>query len=86
MNAAQTAQEVFDRDFLSIRHGLLNVAAALDRVDRAADAQANAQQMHSDPRMNKIHEVLKILGESGDDRAERVQLLLSRKYEANWQK
>ena len=82
MSAAQTAQEVFDRDFLSIRHGLLNVAAALDRVDRATDAQ----QVRSDPRMNKIHEVLRILGESGDDRAERVQLLLSRKYEANWRK
>ena len=80
MSAAQTAQEVFDRDFLSIRHGLLNVAAALDRVDRAADAQ----QVQSDPRMNKIHEVLKILGESGDGRAERLQMILSRTYESNW--
>ena len=80
MTGSQTANETLDRDFLDMRHGLLDIAAALDRIDRGRDADA----VRSDPRMRQMAEAIGILRESQPGRAERVQIIFSRSYDPNW--
>jgi hypothetical protein len=75
-----TAAQTLDRHFLEIRCGLLDIAAALDRIDRREGA-ASAQ---ADPRMEGIRQAIEILRSEGDDRAERLQLLFSDPYQAGW--
>ena len=72
------APEVLNREFPEIRARLLQLAAALDRMDRAAGSP------EGDARRQKIREALAILGEQGPDRAERLQMLFSLPYDANW--
>lgn len=72
------APDVLDREFLEVRARLLQVAAALDRLDRAAG------DVSADPRLDKIRRALAILENPQADRAERIQLLFSRPYEPDW--
>ena len=72
------APEVLNREFLEIRARLLQIAASLDRLDRAAGS------VEDDPRLAKIREALAILEDESADRAERIQLLFSRPYEPAW--
>lgn len=74
------AAEVLNREFLEIRARLLHLAASLDRLDRADGSVGD------DPRLAKIREGLEILAGDDSDRAERIQLLFSRPYDANWVK
>lgn len=76
----QTAAQVLDRHFLEIRCGLLDVAAALDRIERS-DAFAKSE---SDARLAQIQKALQILASAGDNRAERIQILFSDEYQAGW--
>ena len=73
------APEVLQREFLEIRARLLQVAASLDRLDRAEGSVAG------DPRLAQIHDALAILADGEPDRAERIQLLFSRTYDSHWQ-
>jgi hypothetical protein len=72
------ALEVLNREFLEVRARLLQIAASLDRLDRAAGS------VEEDSRVSKIREALAILEEDSPDRAERIQLLFSRPYEPAW--
>jgi hypothetical protein len=72
------APEVLNREFPEIRARLLQLAAALDRMDRAAGSP------EADPRPQKIREALEILLEARPDRAERMQLLFSLPYDPGW--
>ena len=65
------ASEVLNREFLEIRARLLQVAASLDRMDRAAGS------VHGDGRLQGIQRALEILQGSGADRAEQIQLVFS---------
>ena len=79
MPPVATAAEVLDREFLGIRARILDLAAALDRIDRAGTMAAG------DLRMARIVKGLEVLlGPSGADRAERVQQAFSLPYQANW--
>jgi len=78
MTFPRTRSEVLDREFLEIRAGILQVASALDRIDRA-DGSAE-----SDARLRQIRGGLELLLCEGDDRAERVQLAFSRPYDEAW--
>lgn len=80
MTATPSATQVFERHYLEIRCKILDLAAALDRIDRADGAEAVDQ----DPRRNLIAEGMNILQTSGPDRAERVQLLFSDEYVEGW--
>jgi hypothetical protein len=82
MPTVQTAQQVLDRHYLEIRCSLLDLAAALDRLERS-DGFDQASQ---DARLAKLREGLTILASTGDDRAERIQLLFSDEYVANWKR
>lgn len=72
------APEVLEREFLEIRARLLHIAAALDRLDRAEGTVAG------DPRLEKIRRSLAVLSADEDGRAEKIQMLFSRSYDANW--
>ena len=79
MSLPLTAPDVLNREFLELRAKILELAASLDRLDRAAGDVAE------DPRLAKLHRGLELLlGEAGG-RAERVQLLFSRPYNEDWQ-
>ncbi len=73
-----TAPEVLNREFLEIREKLLQLAAALDRMDRAGG------DLPSDGRIDKIHRALEVLQGDKADRAETIQLIFSRNYEKDW--
>ena len=68
------AEQVLDAYFLETRAKLLEIAATLDRVDRAADVEA----VKGDARIGFIWEALKILQSNAPDRAERIQRLYSK--------
>lgn len=80
MSSTQTAQEIFERQFLEMRCGLLSLAAAKDRISRANGAESVA----NDHRMRQLEEAMTIVASDGDDRAERLQLLFSDDYVENW--
>lgn len=68
------AREVLDAYFLETRAKLLEIAANLDRFDRAEGAEG----VRDDPRVKFIGEALEILQSAGPGRAERIQRLYSK--------
>jgi hypothetical protein len=78
MTIARNANEVFDQEFLQLRAKLLEVGAALDRIDRAAGA------VDSDSRRMQLQAAIHVLLRPEDDRAEQIQLVFSRAFEDNW--
>ena len=80
MPPTATAAQILDREFLTIRCKLLEVAAALDRIQRGQGSAAG------DPRLEKIRETLAILGKEEADRAEQLHAVFSLPYEPGWRK
>jgi hypothetical protein len=78
MSSVPTAPEVLDREFLEIRAKVLEVAACFDRLDRAPGT------VEQDPRMVRLRQAIDLLLDAYPDRAERTQLVFSRKYDENW--
>ena len=76
----RTATEILDHDFLSVRHRILDIAAALDRMDRGD----SVDDLKDDPRLARMRTALAILSEPDTGRADRVQATFSRPYDANW--
>ncbi len=70
------ASAVLDNVFLTMRHRLLDIAAALDRIDRAADVKS----AQSDPRMRMLREAVAVLTDGKPDRAVRAQMTFSIPY------
>lgn len=68
-----TAEEVVDRDFLENRARLLEVAAFLDRVDRADDAEAG----RADHRYRALLRMLGLLAGGGPERTAACHRALS---------
>ena len=79
MPIPMSASQVLDGEFLTMRAKILELAASLDRLERAAGAIAD------DRRLVLIHQAIDVLKDSTGDRAEQVQLLFSREYEDDWQ-
>ncbi len=73
-----TATDILNREFLEVRAKILEVAAALDRLDRAAGSVSD------DPRMDKIRRGIDLLRSPESNRAEQVQLLFSIPFEDQW--
>jgi hypothetical protein len=80
MPTAPRAPAVFDRDFLTLRGKILEVAAALDRIGRAAGS------VEDDPRLEQVRQSLDLLArrEGATDRAERIQMVFSLPYDPQW--
>jgi site-specific recombinase len=78
MTTTRTAAEILEREFLIVRAKLLEAAAAFDRLDRAEGSVVN------DPRRQKLRQALDVLAADEPDRAEKLQLLFSLPFDANW--
>lgn len=75
------AKEILDREFLEIRSKILEVAASLDRIQRASGDVAGDRQA------DLIATGIEILAQENPDtsKAEQIQMLFSREYETGWQ-
>jgi len=74
----RTSDAVLEQEFLPLRAKILEIAAGLDRLDRAeGDAR-------SDARRERLAQAIGLLLDDQPLRAERVQLLLSREYDDGW--
>ncbi len=73
------SNQILDCEFLQIRAKILEVGAALDRVDRA-DGDVSGDQ-----RMQLLRDAIELVASDGPHRAERIQLLFSREYDEAWQ-
>ena len=78
MSNPLSAPEILDREFLEVRAKLLQVAAVLDRFDRATGS------IDEDPRLGKIYQAIEMLMADEEGRAEKLQLLFSRPYDPQW--
>jgi hypothetical protein len=76
----RNAAEVLDRDFLETRSRILEIAAALDRLDRANGWSGDAP----DRRLAQMRQAIEALLEPGPGRAETVQRLFSLDYDPDW--
>jgi len=74
-----TAAELLDREFLTLRAKLLELAAGLDRLERANG------DVTADPRSRNLQRGIEDLLKTGADRAERLQLIFSQPYTGDWQ-
>ncbi len=74
------ALAVLDRDFLETRCKILEIAAVLDRIDRAPAHHPE----HPDPRLGQIRQALEALSVPGPGRAETIQRIFSLDYDRNW--
>jgi hypothetical protein len=74
----KTANQILADEFLIARAKILELAAFLDRVERAS---GDATEMRS---MQLIAKGLDILTDGENEKAKRVQLLMSRQYESDW--
>ena len=81
MSIPMTSVQVLDRYFLEMRCKVLEVAAALDRIDRASGPAAG-----DDPRIRLLGEAIETLRRRGPDRAETVQRVFSLPYDEKWQR
>lgn len=72
------ASEVLDCEWLTIRARLIEVAAALDRIDRAEGSVAD------DPRIRQMGQGLAILADGRDNRAEQLQMKFSLPFDPQW--
>lgn len=69
------APEVVEHYFLETRCALLDIAATLDRLDRAAEGSPPVD----DPRVSQLYQSLELLAQGGSssDRVERLLQLFS---------
>ena len=77
---SRDATVVLETDFLTTRGRILEVAAALDRLDRSPISHG----VHPDPRMSQLRRALEVLLEPGPDRVETIQMIFSREYDPRW--
>jgi hypothetical protein len=80
MPNSRDATLVLDHDFLETRCKLLEIAAVLDRIDRAPARHGE----HPDPRIGQMRRALEALLEPGPDRAETIQRIFSLDYDPAW--
>ncbi len=76
------APQALDSYFLEARSKLLDLAAILDRIGRGGVAGETQQDL----RLGRIREALEVLHDQSGGRAERIQQIFSREYDAQWEK
>lgn len=79
MSTPASAHQLLDREYLPVRAKILEIAAALDRIQRA---EGNALD---DARWKQLLAAMQIVLEPEADRAEQLQLHFSRRYDELWQ-
>jgi len=76
------ADAVVNRYFLEMRAKVLDVAAALDRIERAE----GSERVRADGRLLKLRQAVDILLDGQPDRAARVLMVFSDTYEPGWKR
>jgi hypothetical protein len=76
------ADQALDRYFLEARSKLLDLAGILDRIGRGEGASGSEK----DPRLERIRQALKLLGDRSGGRAERIQQVFSLDYDPAWKR
>ncbi|MBN2295721.1 MAG: hypothetical protein JXM70_25035 [Pirellulales bacterium] len=74
------ASDILDKQFLTVRSKLIDLAATFDRLDRAV-ADKNSASIDTNLRIVKIREAVARLLEAGPGRAEAIQLIFSLPYD-----
>jgi hypothetical protein len=74
-----TALDVFNREFLTMRCRLIDLAVAIDRVSRADG------QVADDPRWRQLQQAIEVVASPDGNRAEEVQMTFSLPYVESWQ-
>jgi hypothetical protein len=77
---SRTSDAVLEQEFLPLRAKVLEIAAGLDRLDRASG------DSRSDERRQRLERAIRLLLGEAPTRAEQVQLLFSREYDDAWRK
>lgn len=72
------SKQILDREFLELRAKVLQIAASLDRIDRA-DGTVDA-----DEKIELIRKGISILSSDEANRAEQIQMLFSREFDNSW--
>jgi hypothetical protein len=80
MISTRDATQVLDHDFLETRGKILEVAAMLDRIDRAPARHGEQPEV----RMYQLRRAIEALLEPGPGRAETVQHIFSLDYDLAW--
>lgn len=80
MSSPMNANAVLEREFLKTRAKILEVAAILDRIDRADG------DVRDDPRHAQLRRGMEALLADEPDRAERLQLIFSLPYQEDWRR
>ncbi|GAC1471192.1 MAG: hypothetical protein NVSMB9_17070 [Isosphaeraceae bacterium] len=80
MGNRRNKADVLNRDFLEMRCRVIDIAASLDRLDRAPRPGSEAP----DPRIAQLRQALEALLEPGPGRTETIQRIFSREYESGW--
>ena len=71
---------MLDRYFLEMRCKVLDVAAALDRLNRASGTASPA----ADRRLTQLDEAIGVLSRADPGRAETIQQIFSLSYDPEW--
>ena len=82
MRKRRDATDVLDHDFLETRCKILEIAATLDRIDRAPARHGE----QPDARLGQLRRGLEALLEPGPGRSETVQLIFSLDYDRDWRR
>ena len=77
----RNAEQVVEQEFLQVRAKILEIAAFLDRLD-PQDAQG-ISSVNAD-RLKLLRAGCELLLDADSDKAARLQLLFSRKYDEQW--
>ena len=78
MPTESSSQEILEREFLLVRAKILEIAASLDRIQRAPGDTAQ------DANLVLLHTAIEKLLQDNPDRAKQIQLLFSRPYDKQW--
>jgi len=78
MTGERTRDAVLEQEFLPLRAKILEIAAGLDRLDRAVPAGDDGG------RRERLEKAIQLLLADDESRAARVQLLFSRDYDEQW--
>jgi hypothetical protein len=78
MLGERTRDAVLEQEFLPLRAKILEIAAGLDRLDRATPASDDGG------RRERLEKAIQLLLADEPTRAARVQLLFSRDYDEDW--
>jgi hypothetical protein len=74
----RTADEILDASYLEVRAKVLELAAVLDRLDRAPGGSEPS------PRRDQLTRAIEMLLADDSDRAAKVQHWFSREYDPDW--